>query len=44
MRGGVEIIGVEFVEAGATEAEFFGGDGSGDFGAAKSREEFTDQG
>ena len=43
-RSGAEIIGVEFVEAGAAEAEFFGGDGSGDFVAAESGEEFADQG
>jgi hypothetical protein len=42
-RGGAEIIGVEFVEAGAAEAEFFGGDGGGDFVAAESGEEFADQ-
>ena len=41
--GGVEIIGVELVEAGAAEAEFFGGDGGGDFVATESGEEFADQ-
>ena len=44
MRGGAEVIGVEFVEAGAAEAEFFGGNGGGDFVAAESGEEFADQG
>ena len=43
-RDGAEIIGVEFVEAGAAEAEFFGGDGGGDFVAPEGGEEFADQG
>ncbi|TNC94765.1 MAG: hypothetical protein FD118_4209 [Rhodocyclaceae bacterium] len=43
-REGVEIIGVELVEAGAAEAEFFGGDGGADFVAAERGEDFADQG
>ena len=42
-RDGAEIIAVEFVEAGATQAELVGGGGGGDFVAAEGGEEFTDQ-
>lgn len=38
-----EIIAVEFVEAGATQAELIGGDCGGDFVAAEGGEEFADQ-
>ena len=42
-RGGPEIIAVEFVEAGATQAEWVGGGRGGNFGAAEGGQEFTEQ-
>lgn len=42
--GGAEIIGIEFVEAGAAQTELFGGAGGGNFVAAEGGEQFADQG
>lgn len=42
--GGAQIVAVEFVEAGAAQAELLGGGDGGDFVAAESGEDFADQG
>ena len=41
--GRAEIVGVEFVEAGATEAELFGRSRGGDFRAPEYGKNFADQ-
>jgi hypothetical protein len=41
---GAEIVGVEFVEAGAAEAELLRGGGGGEFASPEGREDFADQG
>ena len=41
--GGVQVVGVEFVESGASQVEFLCGGGSRQFATAKSSENFTDQ-
>jgi len=44
MRGGTEIIGIQFVEASATQAEFIRGGAGRDLVAAESSQDFADQG
>jgi hypothetical protein len=43
LSAGVEVIGVEFVEAGAGQAEFDGGGTSAEMAGAMTVEEMTDQ-
>ena len=40
---GTQVIGIKFVEAGSAQSELFGGQGSGQFAASKSGENFTNQ-
>lgn len=40
---GTEVIGIELVETGATQPEFFGGDRGGQFAAPKGGQDLTDQ-
>ena len=42
-RGRAEVIGIELVEARATQAEFIGGGAGGNVGVAESRQDFADQ-